>query len=260
MNPALIAVIAWNTFREAVRDRVLYNLVFFALLMISAAVLVGQISIGIERLIIVNLGLTAISIFGVVMAMFLGVSLVHKEMERRTLYTMLAKPVRRWEFIAGKYFGLCLTLTVNTLAMTVGLAVALLYVDGTLRANDAAVLVGVLFILLQLLLLTGITLTFSCFATPVVATLGALGLYVVGVFSDDIRTFGAMAKDPLLQHLTTFLYYVLPNFGQYNVISAVAHDQPIPGALIGGNLAYTALYVTITLIAAAAIFSSRDMK
>jgi ABC-type transport system involved in multi-copper enzyme maturation permease subunit len=260
MSPALIAVIAWNTFREAVRDRVLYNLVFFALLMISAAVLVGSISIGIERLIIVNLGLTAISIFGVVMAVFLGVGLVHKEIERRTLYTMLSKPVRRWEFIAGKYLGLCSTLTVNTLLMTVGLAVALLYVDRTLRMEDAPVLVGVFFILLQLFLITGIALAFSCFATPMVATLGSLGLYVVGLFSDDIRTLGAMARDPTMQYLTTFLYYVLPNFGQYNVISAVGHEQRIPGALIAGNIAYAVLYVTITLIASAAIFSNRDMK
>src|SRR5882724_8688883 len=98
-----VGIVALNTFREAVRDRVLYNLVFFALVMITAAVLVGQISIGIEELIIVNLGLSAISIFGVVMAVFLGVSLVHKEIERRTLYTLLSKPVHRWEFIAGKY-------------------------------------------------------------------------------------------------------------------------------------------------------------
>jgi ABC-type transport system involved in multi-copper enzyme maturation permease subunit len=260
MNPVLIGVIAWNTFREAVRDRVLYNLVFFALMMISAAVLVGQISIGIERLIIVNLGLTAISIFGVVMSVFLGVGLVQKEIDRRTLYTMLSKPVRRWEFIAGKYFGLCLTLTVNTVLMTLGLAAALLYVDRTLRLNDAAVLLAILFILLQLLLLTGIALAFSCFATPVVATLGSLGLYLVGVFSDDIRTFGALGESPAVRQLTALLYYVLPNFGQFNVISAVAHEQHIPGELIAGNLAYTVLYVAITLIASTAIFSNRNLK
>ena len=255
-----IAVIAWNTFREAVRDRILYNLVFFALLMISAAVLVGQISIGIERLIIINLGLTAISIFGVVMAVFLGVALVHKEIERKTLYTMLSKPVRRWEFIAGKYFGLCLTLVVNTFFMTLGLAVALLYVEGALRPSDAVILIGVLFILLQLLLVTGVALLFSCFATPVVSTLGTLGIYVVGIFSDDIRAFGILSKDALLQGFTSFLYYVLPNFGQYNVISAVAHAQPVPGGLVAGNLAYALLYVTITLIAAAAVFSNRNLK
>src|SRR5580704_16123086 len=94
-------VVAINTFREAVRDRVLYNLVFFALLMIGAAIPVGQISIGIDRLVIINLGLSAISAFGLVMAVFIGVGLVHKEMEKRTLYGILSKPVRRWEFIVG---------------------------------------------------------------------------------------------------------------------------------------------------------------
>src|ERR1017187_8270504 len=122
---ATTAPVAINTFREAVRDRVLYNLIFFALMMIGAAIIVGQISIGIERLVIINLGLSAISIFGLVMAVFIGVGLVSKEIEKRTLYSLLAKPIRRWEFLVGKYAGLLLTLVVNTLMMTLGLAAAL---------------------------------------------------------------------------------------------------------------------------------------
>src|SRR5256885_16818594 len=94
--------IASNTFREAVRDRVLYNLIAFALLMSGAEVLVGQISIDIERLVVINLGLTAVSLFGLVIAIFIGIGLVSKEIEKRTLYTVLSRPVRRWEFIAGK--------------------------------------------------------------------------------------------------------------------------------------------------------------
>ena len=101
--PGIVAV---NTFREAVRDRVLYNLIVFALMMIGASILVGEISIGISRLVIINLGLSAISIFGLVMAVFIGVGLVYKEMEKRTLYSLLAKPVRRWEFLVGKFGGL----------------------------------------------------------------------------------------------------------------------------------------------------------
>ena len=122
---AMPGVVAINTFREAVRDRVLYNLVFFALLMIGAAILVGQISIGIDRLVIINLGLSAISIFGLVMAVFIGVGLVYKEIEKRTLYSLLSKPIRRWQFLVGKYAGLLLTLAVNTALMTLGLAAAL---------------------------------------------------------------------------------------------------------------------------------------
>ena len=113
--------VALNTFREAVRDRVLYNLVFFALLMMAAAILVGQISIGIEESVIMSLGLSAISVIGLLIAVFIGVGLVSKEMDKRTLYALLAKPVRRWEFLLGKFGGLVLTLAVNTAAMAAGI-------------------------------------------------------------------------------------------------------------------------------------------
>src|SRR3982074_1749726 len=116
-----VGVVAWNTFRDAVRDRVLYNLVFFALLMMGAAVLVGQISIGIEEIVIVSLGLSAISMMALLSAGFMGVGVCSKEMAKRTLYALLAKPVRRWEFLLGKFGGLLLTLAVNTIAMAVGL-------------------------------------------------------------------------------------------------------------------------------------------
>ncbi|MGC2001541.1 MAG: ABC transporter permease subunit, partial [Candidatus Acidiferrales bacterium] len=147
--PAAVAV---NTFREAVRDRVLYNLIFFALMMIGAAILVGQISIGVERLVIVNLGLSAISIFGIIMAIFIGVGLVYKEIEKRTLYSLLAKPIRRWEFLVGKFAGLLLTLVVNTALMTLGLAAALFYVSRSFDRSDATILTAVYFILLELAL------------------------------------------------------------------------------------------------------------
>src|SRR6516225_11223526 len=110
-------VVALNTFREAVRDRVLYNLLFFALVMMAASIIAGQISIGIEETVIVTLGLSAISLIGLLIAIFIGVGLVYKEMDKRTLYALLAKPVHRWEFVLGKFAGLLLTLTVNTAAM-----------------------------------------------------------------------------------------------------------------------------------------------
>src|ERR1051326_3830858 len=106
---ARLSAIAVNTFREAVRDRVLYNLVIFVLLLVASAPLFSEISIGMERLILVNVGLSAISLFGVIIAIFIGIGLVSKEIEKRTLYTILSRPVRRWEFIVGKYLGLLLT-------------------------------------------------------------------------------------------------------------------------------------------------------
>src|SRR6185312_3257020 len=153
--------IAANTFREAVRDRVLYNLIAFALLLTGAAILVGQISIQIERLVVINLGLTAVALFGVVIAIFIGIGLVSKEIEKRTLYTVLSRPVARWEFIAGKFVGLSGTLVVNASCMAVGVFAALLYVSRQLHGSDAWVLVAIYFIVLQFLITTALALFFS---------------------------------------------------------------------------------------------------
>lgn len=253
-------VVAVNTFREAVRDRVLYNLIFFALLMIAAAVLVGQISIGIERLVIVNLGLTSISVFGLVMAVFIGVGLVYKEMDKRTLYAILSKPIHRSEFLVGKYIGLLLTLAVNTALMTLGLVGALFYVTRTFEPADFYILVAVYFILLKLALVTALALLFSCFSTPLLSTVFTLGLYITGVFSQDIRLFGAMSQSPVLEKATAVLYYLLPNFNNFNAIAAAAHRRVIPPILVLENTAYAALYIGLVLLVASAIFSNRNLK
>jgi ABC-type transport system involved in multi-copper enzyme maturation permease subunit len=253
-------VVAVNTFREAVRDRVLYNLVFFALLMIGAAILVGQISIGIERLVIVNLGLSAISIFGLVMAIFIGVGLVYKEMERRTLYSLLAKPIHRWEFLVGKYAGLVLTLVINTAFMTLGLAAALLYVGQSFVRSDGSILIAIYFILLALALVTAMALFFSCFSSPMLSTLFTLGIYITGVFASDIRNFGALTKNGFLKAATRFVYYLVPNFHNFNSIAAAAHGESIPFALVWQNTLYALIYIVLLLLAASAIFSRRNLK
>jgi ABC-type transport system involved in multi-copper enzyme maturation permease subunit len=257
---AMPGVVAINTFREAVRDRVLYNLVFFALMMIGAAILVGEISIGIERLVIINLGLSAISIFGLVMAVFIGVGLVYKEIEKRTLYSLLSKPVRRWEFLVGKYWGLLLTLAVNTSLMTVGLAAALYYVGRPFVRADASILVAVYFIVLELALVTALALFFSCFSTPMLSTLFTLGIYVTGIFSSDIREFGNLTNDAWLKTAMRILYYLIPNFHNFNAIAAAGHGETIPAWLIGQNTIYALLYVALLLVASSAVFSRRNLK
>ena len=257
---AMPGVVAVNTFREAVRDRVLYNLVFFALVMIGAAILVGQVSLGINRLVIVNLGLSAISIFGLVMAVFIGVGLVYKEMEKRTLYSLLAKPIRRWQFLVGKYAGLLLTLAVNTGLMALGLAAALFYVGHPFVRSDASILIAIYFILLELALVTAIALFFSCFSSPMLSTLFTLGIYVTGVFAADIRNFGDLTQSAFLKAITRALYYLVPNFHNFNAIAPAAHGEALPVSLIFQNTVYALLYVTLVLLAASAVFSRRNLK
>src|SRR6202140_5201688 len=224
-------VVALNTFREAVRDRVLYNLVFFALLMMAAAVAVGQISIGIEQTVIVSLGLSAISVIGLLISVFIGVALVSKEMDKRTLYALLAKPVRRWEFLLGKFAGLVLTLAVNTAAMGLGLLLVMIYVKHTLERSDAIVLVAVYFIWLKLALVVALALLFSCFTTPLLSILCTAGLYVAGLFVSQMRNYQSDTISPAMQTMLRWISYVLPNFENFDVMAAAAHGRAIPAVL-----------------------------
>jgi ABC-type transport system involved in multi-copper enzyme maturation permease subunit len=254
-----IVTIASNTFREAVRDRVLYNLIAFAVLLSGAAILVGQISIEIEKLVVINLGLTAVSLFGVVIAIFIGIGLVSKEIEKRTLYTVLSRPVRRWEFIVGKFLGLAGTLVVNAFFMAIGVFAALLYVAHKFEAPDGWVLVALYFIILQFLVICSLALLFSSFSSPLLSAVFAFSLFVIGTFSEDLRNFAGMATG-LAKWLVTAVAYLVPNFSALNVISSVAHGQPVSGQLVVYNTLYAVLYATMALSGAILIFQRRNLK
>ena len=254
-----VVYIAANTFREAVRDRVLYNLIAFALLLSGAAILVGQISIDIERLVVVNLGLTAVSLFGVVIAIFIGIGLVSKEMEKRTLYTVLSRPVRRWEFIVGKFLGLTGTLFVNTFFMAIGVFAALLYVSHKFQSSDAWILVALFFIVLQFLILCSLALLFSSFSSPLLSAVFAFSLFVIGSFAEDLRGFARMSHG-LTQWLATTAAYLVPNFSALNVIGQVAHEQTVSAHLIAYNTAYALAYSAMAISGAVLIFQRRNLK
>lgn len=255
-----IGAIAFNTFREAIRDRVLYNLIVFVLLIVGSSLIVGQVSIGIERLVLVNLGLTAISLFGIVIAIFIGIGLVSKEIEKRTLYTVLAaRPVRRWEFIAGKWLGLILTLTVNAAFMALGFFGALLYQAHKFQASDVPILAALYFILLQFVLITSLALFFSTFSSPLLSSVFAFALFVIGTFAEDLRGFASLAGGAT-RYLATGLAYLVPNFATLNVISEVAHGVPVPAKLIALNTLYVLVYSAAVCGAAVAVFENRNLK
>ena len=254
-----ILYIASNTFREAVRDRVLYNLIAFALLLSGAAILVGQISIDIEKLVVINLGLTAVSLFGVVIAIFIGIGLVSKEIEKRTLYTVLSRPVRRWEFIVGKFFGLAGTLAVNTFFMAIGVFAALLYVAHRFAGADSLIFVALYFIILQFLIICSLALLFSSFSSPLLSAVFAFSLFVIGSFADDLRGFAALTHG-LTRWIATGAAYLVPNFSALNIVTSVAHQQSISGQLILQNTLYALFYTTMALSGAVLIFDRRNLK
>jgi Cu-processing system permease protein len=253
-----IVTIALGAFKESVRERVLYNLIVFAFLMIAAAILLGSISVGVEEIILVNLGLAAISVFGLLMAIFIGIGLVSKEIERRTIYNILSKPVSRAEFILGKYAGLLLTLLVNTAIMTAGFYLALAFEKKGLTLGDLSLLVAVYFILLQFAIVVGVAIFFSCISTPILSAVFTFSLFVIGNLSSDIRWFGQQSQSLLLERVTSALYYLLPNFSNLNVITQAAHGVRVPGLLIAANTCYALLYIAILVSGSVLIFEERE--
>ena len=181
----LVFAIARNAFREAVRDRVLYNLVIFVLLLTATAISIGELSGGQERKIIADLGLSAILLFGVFIAIFVGVGLVYKEIERRTVYSIFSKPVGRGQFLVGKYLGLCLTLLVNVIVMGAGVSLALAYVSRGWDPLILSIWPAIFLIYLELMILTAVALLFSAFSSPALSALLTFLIFIIGHFSAD---------------------------------------------------------------------------
>ena len=260
MNTRILHI-ATNIFREAVRDRVLYNLIAFALLLTGAAVLVGQISIDIEKLVVINLGLTAVSLFGIVIAIFIGIGLVSKEIDKRTLYTVLSRPVQRWEFVVGKFFGLVGTLVVNTFFMAIGVFAAISFVSWhhALIASDGWVLLALYFIVLEFVIITALALFFSSFSSPLLSAVFTFSLFVIGTFSEDLRGFAKMAHG-IAGLLATGISYIVPNFSALNIIDQVAHGHGVAAELIAYNTAYALIYTLAVLAGAILIFERRSLK
>jgi len=255
-----IAAIARNAFREAVRDRVLYNLVLFVLILTGASIFIGELSGGQERKVIVDLGLSAMLLFGVFIAIFVGVGLVYKEIERRTIYAVFSKPVGRGEFLVGKYLGLCLTLLVNVLVMAVGVSLALLYVSRGWDPLIPTIWPAVLLIYMELMLLTAIALLFSSFSSPALSALLTFMVFVIGHFSADLKSLAVSLGSSSARTLFTGLYYLLPNLANYSFITPAAHGRaPSVGFVFASGL-YALVYIVVILAAATLVFSRRNFK
>ena len=255
-----IITIAFHTFKEAVRDKVLYNLIIFALLMIGCAILFSSISVGIQEIIVIDLGLSSISVFGLIMAIFIGIGLVSKEIERRTIFHILSKPVRRFEFIIGKYLGLVFTLLINTAIMTVGFYIALFYQTRRLGAGDLAPLGAIYLILLQLAIVVSLAIFFSCISTPIMTAVFTFCVFVIGHLLSEMRWLGEATHSGVVKKLTEVLYYLLPNLSDFDFITRTAHGEKISGALFISDSLYALLYVTVLISASILIFEEREFK
>jgi ABC-type transport system involved in multi-copper enzyme maturation permease subunit len=259
MNRSVI-IIALNVFRESVRDKVLYNLVFFAILLMGASYLIGQLTAGQDVKIIKDLGLASTSIFGLFIAVFIGIGLVSKEVEKRSIYSLLAKPIERHHLVIGKYLGLVLTLAVNLAVMAVALYAVLGYmrfvanplaVAGWDRpALDPRLLIQFFLTFLELSIVTAIAVFFSTFSTPILSAAFTFGLFVAGRFSADLRNFNQVIDSPIANAMTTALYWTLPNLSSFDARAQVVHGTPVPASAIALSAGYAALYAAAMIAAA----------
>lgn len=250
-----IAAIAGITFKEAKRDRVLYLLFFFAATGIIAARVLAVLTVGDRIKIIKDVGLASISLFGVLMAILIGTGLVYKEIDKKTIFTLLAKPLHRAEFILGKFLGLVLTLFVMTLAMTL-IFLAIVYAH-TLRI-ETPLLVAVGFIFLELVLITAVAVLFSCFSTPILSSLFTLAFYLIGHLSWGLELIIRKMRPGAGRILVRGLYAILPDLENFNFKTEVVHGLPIPAGIYLSSFLYGACYTAFILGLAVLVFRRRD--
>ena len=252
----VIGTIARNTFREAIRDKVLYNLVIFTGIVIIASVFLGQLTIGQDLRVIKDVGLASMSLFGVLIATFVGTSLVHKEIRKKTIYNIISKPIHRYEFILGKYCGLLWTMFIELIVMTVVLIVVLVLhkllfpqpMQGSDSIGYASLLKAAILIFFELMLITSIAILFSTISTPTLSVFFTLSIYVIGHLAVDIKELGAGLESVFLKGLCYLCYYLLPNLDNFNIRAEMVRGIFVSGRFMFYSIFYGLLYMAAVLL------------
>jgi len=250
-----IKAIALNTFREAIRDRVLYLLLFFALTSLLFSRLLALLTVGDRIKIVTDVGLASISLFGALMAILMGTGLVYKEIDKKTIYTLLSKPIHRHQFLLGKYFGLVLTLFVMLFLMTI-----IFFIIYFLHAFtiEWSMLISLFYLFLELCLITAVALFFSCFSTPILSSIFSLAFYLIGHLSWGLETLFKKMTPGVGKVTAQFFYTFLPDLENFNFKTEIVHNLPIPPQVLIYSIIYGIFYTVFVLFLAILIFRKRD--
>jgi len=246
--------IAKLTFKEAVRNRILYLLVVFAVILVSSSWVIGKLTIGDEMKIIKDMGISTIHFFGILITIFIGIGLIFREMEKRTVYLILSKPVRRSQFLLGKFAGLALTLFVVLCAL-VFIFYAVLFLKG---GAETRILLAFYFIYLEWLLVAAIAIVFSSFSTPLLSTILTLTSFFAGHLTQSLLLLQSRVHSEFGKLILSMLYYLLPNLELLNVRAEVVHRLPLAPHLVPEATLYWALYLSALLLFAMFVFQKKD--
>lgn len=249
--------VAANTFRETIRNKILYAILGFALLVIGISYFLAGLSVGEMTRIIANVGLASIHVFGVIMAVFVGITLISQEVERKTVYLILSRPVPRWEFIVGKALGLSLTLALTTLVMSITL---FLVHAGYGREPETGILIASGGIYMELVLLICLASLFSTFTTPVLSAMFTLSVFLIGHVSKDLLVFGGRADSGAVRWVSKVLFYALPNLEVFNWKNGVVYGVVRAPVILLPAAGYLLCYGGAVLLLACLLFSRKDFK
>ncbi len=257
ISPLRIWTIGQNTMREAIRNKLLYTLLFFAIVMIGTGVIVGSISYVEGSRILQDVGLASIRLFSTGIAIFVGVGLIHGEVYHRTIYTILSKPVSRAEFLVGKFVGLVMTIWLQLAIMSLAFVLVSLASGAPIDWGHASalVLIGV-----ELAIIVAVATLFSGFTTPMLASFFTLGIYMLGHLSRDLLQIGEQGESQSLRMMTRILYQVLPDLESFNLSIQAVHQLPIATGEVVWPVLYGMGYIAALLFVATFIFERRDFK
>lgn len=246
--------IAKLTLQEAVRNKILYLLFFFAFFLILFSWIIGKLTVGDELKIIKDLGLSGIHFFGILITVIIGIGLVFREMEKRTIYLVLSKPIRRWQFLFGKLCGLALTL----LGVLVSLGVVFTFIVFLKGESNPRLLLAFCGIYQEWLLVSAIALMFSSFSTPLLSVMLTLATFFMGHLSSSLLLLRGRLTDSISQALLSMLYYVLPDLELFNIRANVVHNLPLSSHYFLNTTAYWFFYITAVFLLSVRIFQKKD--
>jgi ABC-type transport system involved in multi-copper enzyme maturation permease subunit len=252
-----IWAVAQNTFKETIRNRILINILLFAIALILLSLVVGEWSLGHQVKVIKDFGLAAMSVFGLLIAIFIGIRLMVQEMEQRTIYLILSKPIRRWEFVLGKYLGLACTLAINVLLMSLTLWAVDLVIEGRI---DFALAPAILLIYMEILLIVAFALLFSTFTSPTLSAVYTLIVFVVGHTSAFLREFIMVYPDRGFHWLLKAIYYIMPNLENLNIKMAAVEHINQPPHVVAFGFFYGLGYIVFIQILTMLVFEGKDLK
>jgi ABC-type transport system involved in multi-copper enzyme maturation permease subunit len=253
----VIWLVASNTFKETVRNKVLYNILLVAAVVLLLAMSFGDLSVMSRVQVMSDFGLATMSLTGLLLAVFIGVGVLGSEIADKTVYGVLCKPVDRIQFIVGKFSGLLVTLVLNFLLIALIFIVAITVMTG--RAPQSEIFYAVFLLMAEMSVIIAAAIMWSCFTTPTLAAIFTLAFYVAGHLNDLITLSADVQANPALKAVLVFLNYTLPNLEFFNIRTQVVFGLPIADGHVALAALYGALYTALLLLISSVLFARKDL-